>query len=315
MRVEVGELAPSAHVRRLIQDPDERSLQSAAGGSCREFFGGLNDGNGECGDEWPSGASPFPGEAVEGAAVADEGMRVEVPAIVVVAGGRDSLADLAVSEAERHLLRRAVDAAALFLGGGDDAGDLLCDQGVSVLAENPDWCVIGGPGQPRVDGSDRPAVEGACKQQPGEEILAGGVKVNIGFGAGVSGAGGEVLGELRGFDFVGDLAEGAPPPGEFFERDRLRVEHPHGPVLARTSRVASTTSRLLEVTSTPPGASRIAGTARLVVLPVRAPRCRCACLPMTRTARVYRTHPARSARRPILRRRRAGRRPFALEAW
>ncbi len=45
-----------------------------------------------------------------------------------------------------------------------------------------------------------------------------------------------------------------------------------GPRAARGPRVASTMSRLLEVTRTAPGPSRIAGTARRVVLPVRGPQ-------------------------------------------
>ena len=77
---------------------------------------------------------------------------------------------------------------------------------------------------------------------------------------------------LAALDLVGDVGERVPPParGSSDELAAGRTPTP-GRRPAAGPRVASTTSRLFDVVTTAPGASRIAGTTRAVVLPVRGP--------------------------------------------
>lgn len=68
---------------------------------------------------------------------------------------------------------------------------------------------------------------------------------------------------------MGDVGRWVPPSAvRCLTGEALRVRDSYGLCSARTSQVASTTSRLLLVTSTEPGAARMA---RLVVFRFEAP--------------------------------------------
>jgi hypothetical protein len=56
---------PPADVRGLIQDPQQGCREPAAGLGGGVLLGRLDDGDGQGGDERPSGADTFAGEAVE----------------------------------------------------------------------------------------------------------------------------------------------------------------------------------------------------------------------------------------------------------
>lgn len=138
--------------------------------------------------------------------------------------GRHPARHLTIRQAGRHLHGRAEDAPALLLRGGDDAGDLIGREREVVLTQNVDGGLVGRARQPRVDVGDRPMIERGGEQEAGQEVLAGRVEVGIGLGARIAAARREVLGQARGLHLVGDVGERVPPPGRFFERDRLQVE-------------------------------------------------------------------------------------------
>ncbi len=60
-----------------------------------------------------------------------------------------------------------------------------------------------------------PPIQSGGEQQPGQQILSGGVEVGVRLSVGAAGAGGEVVGQAGGADFVGDVGQGVPPPVGF----------------------------------------------------------------------------------------------------
>ena len=145
MRVQVGKIAPAAHVGGLVEDTQQGSCQAATGGTGGQFLGSLDDGDGEGRHERSSRPAPLLRQRVESAAVlTHEVVRVELRPRVAGPRGGHPAGDLAVGQAGSHLLRGAEHAAALFLRSGDDAGHLIGSQRVSVIAQDLDRGVITG---------------------------------------------------------------------------------------------------------------------------------------------------------------------------
>jgi hypothetical protein len=142
---------------------------------------------------------------------------------------------------------------------------------VAVLAQDADGLVVARVGDPRVGPLDRAPGQRGGQQQRGDHLLALGVKEGVGARPGIGVGGGEDVGEGGGLDLVGDVAERVPPPAGGSSISRWGSNTHTGPTVERGPRVASTASRLFEVVTTAPGASRMAGITRLVVLPVRGP--------------------------------------------
>ncbi len=92
-----------------------------------------------------------------------------------------------VGEAGGHLQGRPVHAAALLLGGVDDAADRVGGLGVAVGAEDVHGLVVRRPGEPGVDLGDRAGVQGRGEEEAGEEVLSGWVEVGVRLGVGAAG--------------------------------------------------------------------------------------------------------------------------------
>jgi hypothetical protein len=152
-------------------------------------------------------------------------VRVEVRPVTAHS---DPLGQARVGQRREHLLGAAEHARPLPVRQRVHTVELRGDQLVAgVAAQDPDGLVVSRTRRPDQALRDRPLVQARREEEATQQSAGGRGEVGVLLRVGPLRERGEVLGETLCASLVDDVGQRVPPPRGRFERDLLRVEHPH----------------------------------------------------------------------------------------